>query len=126
MDQTLIKVLLPSEFADEVEQFVAEHPEGVTVERQSQGAEAAADLGFEPITAIAVTSFLLKFAAGVASSLANKLLVDRIWKRLQSSGSDERLTEVQIAFPSGYLLTVRSEAVMTAEQLRQLIKENIR
>jgi hypothetical protein len=124
MEQTSIAVLLPSEFTDEVERFIAENPKNALVEKQSQGREAAADLGFEPVT-IAVTAWVLKFAAGAASSLASKLLVDRIWKRLQSKSSD-RLTEVQIAFPSGLVVTVRGEGGMTAEQLQKLITENVR
>jgi hypothetical protein len=123
MQQTSIAVLLPSEFTDEVERFIAENPKNALVEKQSQGREAATDLGFEPVSTIAVTAWLLKFAAGAASSLASKLLVDRIWKRLQSKGSD-KLTEVQVAFPSGLVVTVRGE--MTAEQLQQLITENVR
>jgi len=125
VEETSIAILLPSELSDEVEQFAAENPEGVTIEKQPHSAEKAADLGFEPITTIAVTAWLVKFTVGVASGLATKLLVDRILKKVQSK-QDGRLSEVQIAFPSGYVLTVRSEEAMTPEQLRKLIEDNIR
>jgi hypothetical protein len=123
MEQTAIGIQLPSDLAGEVEQFVAQHPADVSAEKAPPGSEAAGDLGFEPITTVAVTAWLLKFAAGAASSLASKFLVDRILKRLNSS--NDKLTEVQIAFPSGYVLTVKSGAGLTAGQLRQLIKDNI-
>jgi hypothetical protein len=125
MDSVAISIMTPAAWAGEIEAFAREHAGDVTVEQEAHGKGEARDLGFEPITTALVAAWLLKFGAGVASGLASKLVVDRIWKKMQSEKSDSP-SEVQIAFPNGNVLTIRSADRMDPEQLRRLIEENLR
>ena len=68
---------------------------------------------------------VLKFTASAASALLSKLLVDRIYKKLRPEKGGKP-TEVQVAFPNGFVLTIRSEDGMDEAQLRRLIEDNIK
>ena len=125
MNDIAISIMAPEGMADDVNDFAKEHSGQVTVKQEVKGGEQARDLGFEPITTTLVVAWVLKFTASAASALLSKLLVDRIYKKLRPEKGGKP-TEVQVAFPNGFVLTIRSEDGMDEAQLRKLIEDNIK
>jgi hypothetical protein len=117
--------MVPAEWAGEIEQFEKENPGQVKLEKAVQGKEGVRSLGFEPITTVVVGAWLLKFVGGLASSLATKLIVDKLAKKLASDKSAKPV-EIQIAFPNGNVVTIRAENAKDADQLRRMVEENLR
>ena len=124
MSSTSISIMLPAEWTGEIEQFVAENSGQVQLEKAAQGKEGVRSLGFEPITTVAVGAWLLKFLGGLASSLATKLIVDKLAKKLAADKSPKP-AEIQIAFPNGNVVTIRAENAKDAESLRRMVEENL-
>jgi ABC-type Fe3+-citrate transport system substrate-binding protein len=118
-----ISVLTPSDFAGEIEQFASEHAGQVTVHKKPSDKKTVEDLGFEPITTALAAAWLISFASDVGKDLVKKFIEEKIWKKLNAEPKG-KLTEVQIAFPNGYVLTVRSEERFDINQLQRLIEQN--
>jgi len=118
-----ISVLTPSDFAAEIEQFANEHAGQVTVHKKPSDKKTVEDLGFEPITTTLAAAWLISFASDVGKDLVKKFIEEKIWKKLNAEPKGN-LTEVQIAFPNGYVLTVRSEERFDINHLQRLIEQN--
>jgi hypothetical protein len=122
MNTINISVLTPSDFAGEIQQFANEHAGKVTVHQKPSDKKTVKDLGFEPITTTLVAAWLISFASDVGKNLVKKFIEEKIWKKLNAEPG--KLTEVQIAFPNGYVLTVRSEEHVDIDHLQRLIEQN--
>jgi len=118
-----ISVLTPSDFAGEIQQFANEHAGQVTVYHKPSDWKTVEDLGFEPITTTLVAAWLISFTTDIAKDLLKKFIEEKISRKLNAE-PENKLTEVKVAFPNGYVLTVRSEEHLDLAQLQRLIDQN--